>query len=519
MWAIARRAPSLAKGRAAELIGRAIVVALATLLVPIAGVGAPLAGRALFGIYAKATESRPGRGKRGRVLAMVASGSALPLVATISGLAESTLPPFLGQALGVLVSAIVGVVLMPLHLASVTLLVEDRSLEEAFARVIVATTGRGRAVALTGALQGVATVGLGVVAWELAHGSAGLHVALFCFLLTLASLTQALVSVAAYETLVKDHTGDFLAPRLGRIGLVLAPGALALAAAMLFALVAPLPAWIDRPLEDLDASLAGGARIEAGTASGLAITGQSGAVVVSVADGGGCGTITGFTSIASPLALVPTTFRGRTAFEVGRRGHGRVAFVDEDGVRLDDTIGDRLEQRVGPAILELLAIATLLIALLIVWLRSATRTATLLGSMPIAEVPDAALVALTGRLRLGDGAKITPTTRGTSRVSGSVHFESPDGALLVQVDEGEHALGQARREVKDGAPAFVVAEASELRSGTHRSAARGRAMLIGLGTIANARSAFLDRESRRLVWLGVPASLAMAAAAMIVVAS
>jgi hypothetical protein len=285
--------------------------------------------------------------------------------ATLVASALDPAVPFLVSV--VAASALGGMIVAPFQLVSVARSLERISLDDAVARVIA---GRAGSIALTGALQGAATVGAGLVVMHLAAPSLGLGLLLALGWLAAASFVHAATSVAAFELLVAEREGELHAPRVGRLALALAPGVIALAVAVSFAIAAPLPAWIDRPTGELERAPADAERVDVGTASGLAIQARGGTLEVSVADGGGCGAIDGFSS-EGEVAAIPTTFRGHAGFEIGRRGSARVAFVNEDGVRLDDTIGDRLRQRASVASLGALALAMTLVTALVLTLRRA----------------------------------------------------------------------------------------------------------------------------------------------------
>jgi hypothetical protein len=67
-------------------------------------------------------------------------------------------------------------------------------------------------------------------------------------------------------------------------------------------------------------------------------------VLVSTGDGGGAGPIDGFG--AGTLRVAETTFRGEHAWEIGTAAEEPAAYLNDNGVRLDDEITDRLRARV-----------------------------------------------------------------------------------------------------------------------------------------------------------------------------
>jgi len=76
----------------------------------------------------------------------------------------------------------------------------------------------------------------------------------------------------------------------------------------------------------------------------VSLTDTANEVLVSTGDGGGAGRIDGFDDGA--LRVAETTFRGEHAWEIGTAPARPAAYVNDDGVRLDDGITDRLRQRV-----------------------------------------------------------------------------------------------------------------------------------------------------------------------------
>jgi hypothetical protein len=76
----------------------------------------------------------------------------------------------------------------------------------------------------------------------------------------------------------------------------------------------------------------------------VSLTENAHEILVSTGDGGGAGRIDGFDDGA--LRVAETTFRRQHAWEIGTAPDHPAAYVNDDGVRLDDGITDRLRARV-----------------------------------------------------------------------------------------------------------------------------------------------------------------------------
>jgi hypothetical protein len=129
----------------------------------------------------------------------------------------------------------------------------------------------------------------------------------------------------------------------------------AFALAVLGAAVVPGDAWspgspaLDRA-EVLDAPRI----VHAET--GLTITPGDGSVDVSTGDGGGSGAIEGLDH--APIRVSAGSFRGVDGWEIGTSSDRPAAWVDDNGVRLDDGMLDRLRVRGWP-LPTLLALAAI----------------------------------------------------------------------------------------------------------------------------------------------------------------
>ncbi len=143
----------------------------------------------------------------------------------------------------------------------------------------------------------------------------------------------------------------------------IALGAAAAAWVIALAVVAivPGPAWSPGSSE-----LAGAPELRASRVlhveTGLAIAPLEGAVMVSTGDGGGVGRIDGLES--GPLRVRAGAFRGRRCWEIGTAPGRPATYVDDNGVRVDDGMSDRLRTRAWPivALLGLVVGAAVLLA-------------------------------------------------------------------------------------------------------------------------------------------------------------
>lgn len=523
---VARRAARLPGGL---VVRTTLLGALCSLTVCMLGIGVALSAAVIAEGHAKLR--RGGESARTREIGPASLLVVSWIVGWFGSIAavELSAEPAL-RVLAVLgASAGLGVLLAPLRLAAGA---GDGAYGDALVRVLAAMGQRPARLLAVGAVDGVGAWGIAAVLF-VASSSHGAGVAMLdtVVLLLLGTCVSFVWPLAAYDVCVRDQAPllALRAPRLRNVLLVLAPGLVLASIATMVELARPLGAWHPddgRSEAPVVASREIGfdfpsAPLELGTPSGLGVraTGLS-TLDVSTADGGGCGAIvlTQRTPHLHPVSFQGhlearrTTFRGRAAFVLGpwRAAGGEpvaVAFVDDEGVRLDDTLGDRLAVRLDRVALGLLSLAALLVlALVIATLRSA-RTAAALVATPLGSARESAWVVLCGKVRR-DGGRVRIDARGV-HVEGDVSFEG--GGRVIAVAPGTYAAGRLDSSTDDGAEAFVVAPARALKSEGYRLAPRAEAELFGLGTIDDARARFLARDAQRLVWLAVPACVALLA--------
>lgn len=127
-----------------------------------------------------------------------------------------------------------------------------------------------------------------------------------------------------------------------RTGIVLATSAFLLA--LFVAAVVPGPAWAPGSEDITHAPILNVPRVVS-VQTGLAFAPRSRGVLVSTGDGGGAGLIEG---LDGPLRVRASTFRGRDCWEIGTRQGAPATYVDDNGIRLEDGMVDRLRRRAWP---------------------------------------------------------------------------------------------------------------------------------------------------------------------------
>ena len=105
----------------------------------------------------------------------------------------------------------------------------------------------------------------------------------------------------------------------------------------------PVDAWRAGSAALDDAALVGD-RLVLRIDSELALEPRVGGVFVSTGDGGGAGAIDGL-SPSGPLRAAETWLDGRRAWEIGTHRDEPATLIDDNGIRLDDGISDRLALR------------------------------------------------------------------------------------------------------------------------------------------------------------------------------
>lgn len=129
--------------------------------------------------------------------------------------------------------------------------------------------------------------------------------------------------------------------------------------AVLACAVVPGPAWAPGSAE-LDGAPGLERRRTLSVETGLAAAPEGGgAVMISTGDGGGAGRVEGLDD--APLRVRRRSYRGTDAWEIGTAPGRPATYVDDNGIRLDDGMSDRLRLRAWPAVpvLALLGVVAL----------------------------------------------------------------------------------------------------------------------------------------------------------------
>lgn len=130
---------------------------------------------------------------------------------------------------------------------------------------------------------------------------------------------------------------------MARVALGLATGALALVLAA--AAIVPGRAWSPGSAGLADVSALDRGRVLV-SATGLMVAPIADGALVATGDGGGVGAIEGFG--AGPIRIRAAMFRGVRCWEIGTEPGRPASYVDDNGIRLDDGMLDRLHARAWP---------------------------------------------------------------------------------------------------------------------------------------------------------------------------
>lgn len=469
--------------------------------------------------HQRAFEPDPPAGWAG---ALALSGIAALLGTTLvaSGAAGAVLGAdhAIAQAMAaVIAAAMAGAALAPFALAPVIAAGGEGGLVRPIGRSVelASRLGARRLAALGaagGALVGGAFVGC---AWAIGTGHPLVIAGAVLALLASPALVLALLA-DVYVRASSADTPSVAPPPPRRLALVLVPLLLIPAAASIVAALTPTPMrWLGEVSlreytlreseEDLGyAGAAIGARAYVRTVTG--------GVLVATPDGGGAGYIrTRFDPRTGVLSV-----RDGTAYG-GPRGSYAVivddgcteitcaayALVDRDGVRLDDSLEDRVLGRLGPLGGGALALALVLL-LVLSW-----RLGSSLGEARTLEAPDlhtpgeGTRKALEGTLSIAS-ATLTPRRR-SMKVEGEAWIEADN--LRIRLPEGAiQVLGDLEQDLKQGQPVVLVSRferalASNLREASAPWPDDG---LLVLGTRAEARDALARRAANAAAWIILP---------------
>jgi hypothetical protein len=143
------------------------------------------------------------------------------------------------------------------------------------------------------------------------------------------------------------------------VGLSVAAFGLALGAAA----IVPGPAWSPASAGIEGASVLTSARV-LHASTGLTVAPEAEGVLVSTGDGGGVGLIDGLDADGdAPIRVHAGWFRGAACWEIGTRAGRPASYVDDNGIRLDDGMLDRVRGRAWPLLGVALAAALFAVVL------------------------------------------------------------------------------------------------------------------------------------------------------------
>ncbi len=512
--AVLRRAGLLLRARPGLVLRGTI--AGATMPFALVLIGIPLLGTWLVTSYRIALErdeDRAGAGWGLLALAGIAHAATQLMMFFATALGTTACEPRITLP-GLLVSVLA---LAPIHAgvcgsaslagAVVTAATVRAGLAEGLARVLAVLRARPLSLfSVLGtpiALQTALCVAIGMVLADhpvLAQGIAAIVV----------GISHIALAAATEIELLRPRASDRFGVPTRALAIGLAVPATGALVAVVVALAAPMHAWSAPPPSFRDAPVVD-SRIVLRADTELAVEVRpSGAPYVAPeasiarADGGGMGRIDGL-GVAG-VRVLETSFRGRHAWAVGSRD--AVVYVDDDGERLDDELGDRISQRARAPLLFVL-IATALAGIVAVRIRRVSAQAALLGASEGAgaEVLGAPRVVV-GRLRVAPGARVAWLADDRVEVRGEARFEGTGGTDVVRLAEGEHRLegSGGHAALDDGAPAFAVFPPSARRARSYRERADAAPRVLGVGSLDRAREAYLTHASRLLLVHALPAA-------------
>ena len=498
--------PALRRRDVVAAVGHATLAAL-----PIAW---PFAGRQLTQMVARSlrafgvtAEAPPATGSGWTTFAIGASGTVTTALLGSGLVYRAEAEPLVASLLWVVAGAVAGALLSPLFLAPMIMAHHAASLSGALrgAWVLGARLGFPQLSGL-GALIGV----LLSSAWMVpifVFGDLGLLVAVPTL-----GLAAGLSSLAVARSYLKVHQGS-PPPALGgpllRPLLLLVPVALCLAAATVSAAALPSRVHLDAPAELRRGTTIVEGALDLGGPAGLVVDGS--AMEVRVADGGGVGRLRPPYPAHWWLRAGRTSYQGREAVAVVLLdGDHRafVTYVDEDGVRLDDGLVERIGSRLGSNGVGLIVLALAFLGLgasRALRRRADARLLTLDAHTPARGAAGA--LALEGTLRVASGARVWVQGRSVV-VEGDASLVGKDGEPRVRLPEGAmELLGEAPdRAPSDGDSACIVGDFESIRGLDFRAGAspwpRGGRLLLGSRSTALAELGD-DAARRAAPWLGV----------------
>jgi hypothetical protein len=266
-------------------------------------------------------------------------------------------------------------------------------------------------------------------------------------------------------------------------------------------------------------------------------------VMVEAADGGGAGAIeAGFDTRQAALFVTPGGFRdppGSFEIEVTDGERWAVTLVDADGVRLDDSLSDRVIDRLGAfgALAALLGFALLLILGFVTSAEvGAARTLEapkLLDATDPSAPPSLGTKALSGVMRVAEGSRLfyrppnalrralgAGTGGGILRVEGEAWIEADAGELRFRLPDTDIPVaGAAPGAELTGREIVILSRFSDVSPSGLRTSSTplpSDAQIV-MGDRADAAAALVDRAARRASWLAAPTLIALGLASVAIV--
>lgn len=428
----------------------------------------------------------------------------------------------------------------PISLTPSVLIDRDGGVLAALARSFELSARRSaRATARDGAIVGVlASVAFVVtsIAEAIVPAVPGPLVLVLCSVLVapLPALHLARVYVEARSLPSFDPARD---PRViagvRNVLMLVVPAAAALVMALALAALTPSPMregaqGLATSITAYQASGPGG-EVQLPGPHGLFVRARADGVEIGTADGGGAGAVQITDPFARPrggMVIAHGALRGRDAWvalvDAPAWSEGRtiertfVTYFDDEGVRLDDGLADRLSARIGSSSVGL-AVFGLFLALVLAF--RLTRTLEDARALDAPElVRDApareSLSRASGTLRLGEDARVT--ARGaTARVHGQARIELEGGAVVIALPPEVAVLELGDEPLVDGSEVTIVARFDRLAPLGLRQGSMpwpDGARLVPTDR-DHAAEAVLDRASRVAAFfaLGITVSLGLAA--------
>lgn len=353
-----------------------------------------------------------------------------------------------------------------------------------------------------------------------------------------------LANVWADADVARPATEPASQARLRGLAWMIAPALIAVAAAFLVTAAVPLPMQRGASPAPQQRGLHPemlGRPIREGRLPGTSVRvrAEGRGVVVEADDGGGAGAIDADFPTYDAWIFVDQRTRGgepvpeyRVAVSDGT--HWAWTVVDDDGVRLDDSLADRTLGRLGRVGSAGLAIGALLLLFLTftVGVELGSARGLQAPALLAGERESGALAALEGTLRLGEGSRLLYTPppawaallgadRARLRVEGEAWVEAADGAIRFRLpDAPVPVIGGGEPDDWGGVHVVLLSRfpSSGVAGPRQASAAWPEDGALTLGSRSDAREVLTQRAVRRAARVALPmlAGFGVAVAALLI---